>query len=105
MEAANRFLAGYLPMYNQRFSVPPAQTADVHRPRIARRELDRILCLKTTRCLRKGFTIAHQGALDQIHDNIRATLHQPKRPVTPTRDLPWRTRQRPLHRPDISILG
>ena len=61
LEVANRFLAGYLPMYNQRFSVSPAQTADLHRPRLARRELDRILCLKTTRCLRKDFTIAHQG--------------------------------------------
>lgn len=35
--------------------------------------LDRILCLKTTRCLRKDFTIAHQGALYQIHDTLRAS--------------------------------
>ncbi len=39
----------YLPIYNQRFSVQPAQPADLHRPRPASRELDRSLCLKTTR--------------------------------------------------------
>ena len=131
-EEANRFLESYLPIYNQRFSVQPAQTTDLHRPRPAGRALDHILCLKTTRCLRKDFTIAHQGALYQIHDTLRAThvqvedridgtrrithhgrplgfheitsrpvktaevitVHQPRRPVTPRRDHPWRTRLR-----------
>lgn len=73
LEAANRFLEGYLPIYNRRFAVPPAQAADLHRPRPAHRELDRILCLKTTRCLRKDFTIAYQGGLYQIHETIRAS--------------------------------
>ena len=72
LEAANRFLDGYLPIHNRRFTVQPAQAADLHRPRPAHRELDRILCLKTTRCLRKDFTIAHQGRLYQIHETIRA---------------------------------
>ena len=74
LDEANRFLEDYLPIYNQRFSVQPAQAADLHRPRPAHRELDRILCLKTTRCLRKDFTIAHQGGLYQIHNTVRA-LH------------------------------
>jgi Homeodomain-like domain len=72
LEAANRFLEGYLPIYNRRFGVRPAQATDLHRPRPARRELDRILCLKTIRCLRKDFTIAYQGGLYQIHETIRA---------------------------------
>ena len=72
LEAANRFLDGYLPIHNRRFTVQPAQAADLHRPRPAHRELDRILCFKTTRCLRKDFTIAHQGRLYQIHETIRA---------------------------------
>ena len=71
LEAANRFLEGYLPIHNRRFAVPPAQAADLHRPRPAHRELDRILCLKTTRCLRKDFTIAYQGGLYQIHETVR----------------------------------
>src|SRR5579863_168578 len=33
VEAANQFLETYLPQYNQRFTVPPAQAADLHRPR------------------------------------------------------------------------
>ena len=66
LDAANQFLEGYLPSYNQRFAVPPAQAADLHRPRPARRELDRSLCLKTTRCLRKDFTIAYHGGLYQM---------------------------------------
>jgi transposase-like protein len=72
IEAANRFVEEWLPIYNRRFAVQPAQAADLHRPRPAHRELDRILCLKTTRCLRKDFTIAHQGRLYQIHDTVRA---------------------------------
>jgi hypothetical protein len=72
LEAANRFLERYLPRYNRRFTVQPAQAADLHRPCPAHRELDRILCLKTARCLRKDFTIAHQGGLYQIHDTVRA---------------------------------
>ena len=72
LEAANRFLKSYLPIYNRRFTVLPAQAADLHRPRPAHRALDRMLCLKTTRCLRKGFTIAYQGGLYQIHETIRA---------------------------------
>ena len=72
LEAANRFLDEWLPIYNRRFTVQPAQAADLHRPRPAHRELDRVLCLKTTRCLRKDFTIAHQGRLYQIRETIRA---------------------------------
>jgi transposase len=73
IEAANRFVEEWLPIYNRRFAVQPAQAADLHRPRLAGRALDRRLCIKTTRCLRKDFTIAHQGRLSQIHDTLRAT--------------------------------
>ena len=72
-EAANRFMDGYLPIYNRRFSVQPAQPADLHRPRPASRELDRSLCLKTTRCLRRDWTVAHHGHLYQVRTNVRAT--------------------------------
>lgn len=73
LDVANRFVATYLPIYNQRFTVPPAQTADLHRPRPASRDLDRSLCLKTTRVLRRDWTVAHHGQLYQIRDNVRAT--------------------------------
>lgn len=73
IDEANRFLARYLPSYNQRFAVPPAQPADLHRSRPAQRELDRILCLHTTRVLRRDWTIAHHGQLYQVQTNVRAT--------------------------------
>jgi hypothetical protein len=73
LEEANRFLAGYLPIYNQRFSVQPAQPADLHRPRPASRELDRSLCIKTTRGLRRDWTVAHHRHLYQVQTNVRAT--------------------------------
>ena len=97
MEEANRFLAGYLPIYNQRFSVQPAQTTDLHRPRPAGRALDHILCLKTTRCLRKDFTIAHQGALYQIHDTLRATHVQVEDRIDGTRRITHKDRPLGFH--------
>lgn len=76
LEAANQFLETWLPRYNQRFAIPPAQPADLHRPRPACRDLDRSLCLKTTCVLRRDWTVAHHGQLYQIRDNIRATQVQ-----------------------------
>lgn len=73
LDAANQFLTGYLSIYNQRFAVQPAQAADLHRPRPTPRELSRILCLKTTRCLRRDWTVAHHGQLYQVRSNVRAT--------------------------------
>jgi hypothetical protein len=73
IEAANRFLEEWLPSYNRRFSVQPAQPADLHRPRPASRDLDRSLCIKTTRCLRRDWTVAHHGQLYQVRTNVRTT--------------------------------
>ena len=73
LDAANVFLKSYLPIYNRRFAVPPAQATDLHRPRLTRGELDRILCIKTTRVLRRDWTVAHNGHLYQVQTNVRAT--------------------------------
>lgn len=72
IEAANRFLDEWLPSYNRRFTVQPAQATDLHRPRPAHRELDRRLCIKTTRGLRRDWTVAHHGQLYQVRTNVRA---------------------------------
>jgi len=61
MEVANLFVATYLPIYNRRFAVPPTQAADLHRPRPGSRDLDRNLCLKTTRVLRRDWTVSLHG--------------------------------------------
>jgi transposase-like protein len=72
LDEANRFLSGYLPIYNRRFSLKPKEGANLHRPIPAGLHLDDILCIRTERTLRNDFTIAHNGGLYQIHDQIRA---------------------------------
>jgi transposase len=72
IEAANQFLDTWRPGYNRRFAVPPAQAANLHRPRPASRDLDRTLCLKTTRVVRRDWTVAHHGQLLQIETQIHA---------------------------------
>ena len=76
IEAANQFVETWLPRYTRRFAVPPTQPAVLHRPCPARHDLDRSLCLKTTRVLRRDWTVAHHGQFYQIRDNIRATQVQ-----------------------------
>ena len=44
-----------------------------HRPHPSAHALDRLLCLKTTRVLRRDWTVAHNGQLYQIHAPLRAT--------------------------------
>ena len=73
IEAANRFLETWLPRYNRRFAIQPAEAADLHRPSPTARELDRILCLKTTRVVRRDWTVAHHGHRYQLETNVRAT--------------------------------
>ncbi len=92
VEDANRFVEGYLQLYNRRFTVPPAQAADLHRPAPTSQELGRSLCRKTTRCLRKDFTIAHAGQLYQIHDTIRATQVQVEEPLDGTLRITYQGR-------------
>jgi len=73
IEAANQFLESWLPLYNRRFAVEPAAAVDLHRPRPAAWELDQILCVKTTRVVRRDWTVAHDGHLYQLDTNVRAT--------------------------------
>lgn len=72
-EAANAFLERYLPVYNRRFAVQPAQAADLHRPVPAGTELERVLCVKPRRALRRDWTVTHDGQLYQVRTPIRAT--------------------------------
>lgn len=70
IEAANQFVETWLPRYNRRVAVPPAQAADLYRPSPTARELDRMLCLKMTRVVRRDWTVAHHGQLFQIETQI-----------------------------------
>ena len=72
IEEGNRFLRGYLPKYNKRFSVDPLERGDMHRPLLPEMDIDSHLCVKTDRVLRNDFTVAHRKKLYQIISKTRA---------------------------------
>jgi transposase len=65
-EEANTFFEEYLLRYNDRFGVCPANETDAHVKLPSHIDLDRYLCIKTGRTLRKDNTIALDGRLYQI---------------------------------------
>lgn len=65
-DEANEFLVGYLPIYNKRFKVCPANETDVHAKLPGYFNLDKYLCVKTERTIRNDNTVAHSGKLYQI---------------------------------------
>ena len=67
-EEANAFLKEYLPRYNERFRVCPANEADVHVTLPRHIDLDRYLCIKTERTIRNDNTIALDGRLYQLEE-------------------------------------
>lgn len=68
----NEFLGWYLLVFNKRFNVIPLGNEDLHRPLPKTIALDAVLSIKTPRTLRNDFTVAHEGKLYQIEDNIRS---------------------------------
>lgn len=71
-ESANEFLREYLPKFNQRFKVCPANGTDVHVKLPRHFNLDKYLCIKTERTVRNDNTIAHNGRLYQIEDDVKS---------------------------------
>jgi transposase len=67
-EEANAFLEEYLPRYNERFKVCPANETDVHVKLPNQVDLSRYLCIKTERTIRNDNTIALDGRLYQIEE-------------------------------------
>lgn len=72
IEEGNRFLEGYLPTYNQRFSSAAADAIDLHRKTPSPTVLDQVLCIQEERTLRNDFTVSYQGRLYQVKDRTRA---------------------------------
>jgi transposase len=67
-DEANAFLEQYLPRYNERFRVCPANEADAHVWLPSHVDLDRYLCIKRERTIRKDNTIALDGRLYQLEE-------------------------------------
>ena len=72
IDEANVFLESYLPVYNKRFRVLPASSADLHRTASKIEGIEHILCIKDKRVLRKDNTVTYNGKLYQIKDDVNA---------------------------------
>jgi hypothetical protein len=67
-EEGNAFLEEYMLRYNERFTVCPANQADAHVELPTQVDLNRYLCIKTERTIRKDNTIALDGRLYQLEE-------------------------------------
>lgn len=65
-DEANEFLKTYLPKHNKKFRVCPACEQDVHVRLSKSFDLDKYLCIKNQRTVRKDHTIAYNGKLYQL---------------------------------------
>jgi transposase len=67
LEEAQRYLERvYLPLWNRRFTVPPANSTDAHRPVGPQHDLASILSHVETRTVAQDYTIPFQGVRYQI---------------------------------------
>lgn len=72
LEQANRFLhKEFLPDYNKRFTVKPAQRGSAYRKIPARMNLNRIFCLKEQRTVQGDNTISYKSRTFQIASRNR----------------------------------
>lgn len=71
-EEGNEFLEVYLPEFNKKFKVFPANDTDVHIKLPLHFDLDKYLCIKTERTVRNDNTIGHNGRLYQIEGVVKA---------------------------------
>ncbi len=67
-EEANAFLEEYLPRYNERFTVCPANETDTHVKLPASVDLNEYLCIKTVRTVKNDNTIVLDGRLYQLQE-------------------------------------
>jgi len=72
IEEGNKFLDSYLPKHNRQFGVQALESGDLHRPLPTGIDLDKILCIRTEKCLRNDFTIVHEKKLYQILSRVNA---------------------------------
>ena len=66
LEEANWVLKTFLPRFNDRFGVPPAQPGSAYRPAAAELDLAGVLCFKYQRTVAKDNTVRFNGATFQL---------------------------------------
>jgi len=75
LEEANRFLQEFLPRYNERFAIPPAQPEPAYRPASPGLDIDGILCFKEPRRVAKDNTVQYHGKTLQIFPGSERTTY------------------------------
>lgn len=87
LEQANRFLHEvFIPEWNQRFTVQPAEALDAHRPLPSEIDLNILFAETETRVLREDFTFRYRNQHWQV-EAAEATGLRPKQRVTVERRL------------------
>jgi hypothetical protein len=74
-DEANVFLETYLPRYNKKFRVCPANETDVHVRPARHFNWDNYLCIKDQRTIRNDNTIAYNKKLYQLEENDSKKVH------------------------------
>jgi len=116
LEGANRFLQEkFLPLFNQRFSVPAFQSGDFHRPLDKAIDLDHILSVQEERVVQNDWTVRWKNRFLQLPGETAASV-QPGMQVTVCElldgrlrlfhgetELPWSaTRSEPARSPKLA---
>jgi len=66
IEKANEFLETFWDDYNAKFSVPPEDPNDAHKPLLLEQNLEKILCIKERRKVSKSLEIQYKNMIYQI---------------------------------------
>lgn len=87
IEAANVFLPQFLIEFNLKFAKAPRSPFNAHKPILSTHNLDKIFCLKDTRCLSKNLILQYENILYQIcADKQEHTLRKAKVTVLKTKE-------------------
>lgn len=99
--AANDFLERYLPQYNQRFAVPPAQAADLHRPAPAAHDTAGRSPMKPSPLVRRARRRPPRSTSPSAWSSQRRGIRGASVCCLNEGNRRWR----PIYKPDISTLG
>jgi len=69
---ANNYLDAYISVHNKRFAVKAKAQENLHREIPMGLNLDKVLCIRTVRTLRKDFTISYKSKLYQMENGVRS---------------------------------
>lgn len=72
VEEANRFLEGYLPVFNKKFNVIAREKGNMHRKQPKGIRIERVLCIKEDRVVRNDSTVSYEGKHYQIMNQVKS---------------------------------